>query len=237
MAPPHLRDAAGMRRPTAAALALLALVVLLAACDGSGGGESRATDAAAEPPPSEPAPIPSTVVDAVNAEVPAGVDLRFEAAEWDEEDVAYLRPVGWEADDGADLTFSSEAFSIFTMYRLGKSCDGVCSPGKDWEARQDDLLSPVLDPDRYEIVDDRVLDDPAGRTVVARERVRDEDAGLFEPEVRIMTLRWEQRAPTYFECFVVLDGEEDQVLADAFVAACEAAVPLDFDAVSISIGS
>lgn len=210
----------------------LALAVVFAACGDSDDPEPSMSERD-EPEPS----ITEEVVTAVNAAVPAGIDLTFEAAEWGDEDIAYLGPVGWKADEGADLTFSSDDFSIFTMYRLGKSCDGVCAPGKDWEARHEGLMSPVLDPDRYEVLDDRRLADPDGRTVVARARQPADAPGLFEPEIRIMTLRWVQEAPTYLECFVVLDGEDDQRLLDAFLAACEAAVALDFDALSVSFGS
>ncbi len=214
------------------AAVILASAAVLAACESGDGGDGGGLRPNGDQATLE---IDRETVAAVNAEVPPGIDLRFERSEWDEEDFVYLRPVGWVPDEGADLTFTSDDLSPFTTYRVGKSCDGLCEPGKDWEARQDDLLAVVLDPDRYEVLEDRRLDEPDGRTVVARAR-RDSDE-LGDPEIRVVTIRWEQEAPMYFQCLAVLDGADAGALADAFTAACEAAVPQDFDAVSVSFGT
>ena len=50
------------------------------------------------------------------------------------------------------------------------------------------------------------------------------DDSAFHP-VEVVATRWDNRADHYFECRVKLD-EEDVELWPAFVAACEAAVPL-----------
>ena len=96
-----------------------------------------------EPQRAEPTGDPNAIAAAVNAAVPAGVDLSFEwqsAVKENDEGFSsqVLVPVGWDADiDNFGLTYSNSAFGFRTELEVGSGCQGICQ-AQDWSAVMDD---------------------------------------------------------------------------------------------------
>ena len=184
---------------------------------GSGGNEP--------PPPirSDLTEIDADVLDALNALVPAGVDLAFESfitTDDDDYPVLAAAPVGWEASDFIGTSFEpGEELGFFTQMDVGAHCDGICAP-RNWGNLMDDAeFGPFAGlADAIEILRDEKLDGPNGRLVAYREDT------TITP-VKIVAARWDDRADRYFRCEAKLD-EDDVDLWEVFVAACRAAIPL-----------
>jgi len=156
--------------------------------------------------------------------VPTGFDLSFESVTTEDEDnpAIVMAPAGWEQDHFLGTTFEppeESGFGFFTEMPIKDSCDGLCAP-KDWTRIMDDMESGPFAMlwGGGTVLVDRQIESPSGRVVA----YRDDDA--FHP-VEVVATRWDNRADHYFKCHVELD-EEDVELWQAFVAACEAAVPL-----------
>ena len=161
---------------------------------------------------------------AATAAVPADSGLAFEVVEIDLDDdgdylVSAVVPVGWERDDSLfGATFdppASAGFGTFTELTIDTGCDGMCEV-TDWEIRlnADDGFIALFRDD-----DDLIVDRPTVGTpgiVMTKPGFSDGVDGIV--------IRWDNATDKYFVCKFELD-DDDIALADALLAACEAAVP------------
>ena len=182
--------------------ALLPLV--LAACGGKGGGG----------PTPEPGPVPADPkaqaadVQAVQAKVPAGIAITFEAVLGDKERHVAIQPKGWETGviPGRVKPPVGSSLGFMTAFSTGTNCDGDCSP-KDWAKVADSVEFAQFAGGSWKIEKDEKLAD--GRILVAK----------GEDRVDIVLAKWKDGADRYFMCRVTLDKEIVSA-APAFEEAC-----------------
>jgi hypothetical protein len=156
------------------------------------------------------------------AALPPGSGVAFEVVELDlggedagEYLVSAVVPTGWVSDvDLFGTTFEPvEGFSVFTELSFDTGCDGMCEV-TDWEAR---LTGPEGFVTSYRSDDEILLDRPvAGSDGIVLMRRG------FSDRIEGVVLRWADGADRYFQCEFAIEPPE---LADAFLAACEAARP------------
>lgn len=172
-------------------------------------------------PPARPSGRSGDDAADANDAVPSGIDLEFEADNFDLEDdgehtASLVVPVGWESKSfiGVDFEPNDDELGFFTEMSVAAGCDGLCEV-TDWEER-------LNGPDGYLTM----LGD--GGSVVERREVDGSEGVLLITQdsfgTSVIVLRWDDSADRYFECEATLDDDAED-LAAAFEAACLAARP------------
>lgn len=186
-------------------------VMLLAAC-GKGGGEPAGPGGPGSPGGPGAAGGGSDLaahdadVAAVQAKVPAGVQLAFEAVAGEKDRHVAIQPKGWETGviPGRVKPPAGSNLGFMTAFSTGSNCDGDCSP-KDWAATADKVEFAQF----------------AGRGVEKDEKLPDGRLMVVKGDDRvdIALARWKDGADRYFVCRATLD-KELVAAAPAFEEAC-----------------
>lgn len=154
-------------------------------------------------------PVTSEEVRAVQAKVPDGVAVTFEAVKGEKDRHLAIQPKGWETGvipgrlkppAGSDLGF-------MTVFSTGSNCDGECT-AKDWAKVVDAVELGPLKASGGEVAKDEELPGGGRLVVVSRDGRTD-----------IVLARWKEGASRYFVCRVILDRELTAAAA-AFEEAC-----------------
>lgn len=172
--------------------------------------------------PINEAQLGAGVLEGVNALVPDGSPVVFEeiiADDYGNIAIA-IAPDLWRIstdDVGVDITpIPGGGTEQETVMKLQAICVGFCDR-QDWaEYMYTDEFSPFVVGADAEVLLDKPVSDPEGRTLVAERP----DGGR-----RVLVSRWNDGATHFFLCEVLIDPA-DVALQPAFTAACEGAVPL-----------
>jgi hypothetical protein len=186
------------------------LYACLGACGKDGG---NAADGEATPP--DPG-AHAAEVQAVQAKVPDGMAVTFEAVIGEKDRHLAIQPKGWETGvipgrvkppAGSDLGF-------MTAFSTGSNCDGECT-AKDWASVADSVEFAQFTKGGATLDKDEKL--PDGRLVVVSGDAR----------VDIVLARWKEGASRYYVCRATLDRELISA-APAFEEACRRMKVLDW---------